>query len=307
MRNLFGAVLGKINFLSGFLIASLMFGAGAVAINVSNSPETGYLLCYNTKTKVVTFPNSFSCPKGSRPLELGAQGEPGLDGADGMDGRPGPQGPVGPAGPKGEPGTAVSVTSLVKAVLPKVEPSVYKIQCGDSIGSGFGIDINIHADAKAKGYKGTIITNHHVVRKCLGQSITVTQNKRNLGGSVWNWDVASDLALIHTLGDVVALPVATNKPERGDFVLAIGSPYGLEGSVSAGIVSNIDEDTVVTDAAIDTGNSGGPLVNQFGQYVGINSWGWEGAQGSSHAVKPGLLCRSILVCPSGSNLLQWSR
>jgi len=119
--------------------------------------------------------------------------------------------------------------------------------------------------------------------------------------------VNSDLALIHTVGEVVPLSVATTKPERGDFVLAIGSPYGLEGSVSAGIVSNLDEDTVVTDAAIDTGNSGGPLVNQSGQYVGINSWGWEGAQGSSHAIKPGLLCRSILVCPVGSNLLQWSR
>ena len=145
------------------------------------------------------------------------------------------------------------------------------------------------------------------VSKLLAQSVTVTQSRRNLGGYVWAWDVESDLALIHTVEEVVPLSVATTKPERGDFVLAIGSPYGLEGSVSAGIVSDLDDDTVVTDAAIDIGNSGGPLLNQLGQFIGINSWGWEGSQGSSHAIKPGLLCRSVLICPTGANLLQWSR
>jgi hypothetical protein len=301
------STFSKLNFISGFTIASLLFGVSAVAINVGNTPESGYLLCYNMKTKIVTFPNSYSCPKGTKPLEMGAQGEPGINGINGLDGRQGPQGPAGPSGPKGDPGTSISISSLVKTILPKVEPSIYKIKCGNFIGSGFGIDININADAKAKGYKGTIITNHHVVRNCLAQSVTVTQNQRNLGGFVWNWDVDSDLAMIHTIGDVTPLSVATTKPERGDFVLAIGSPYGLEGSVSAGIVSNLDDDTVVTDAAIDTGNSGGPLVNQSGEYIGVNTWGWEGAQGSSHAMKPGLLCRQILVCPAGSNLLKWSR
>lgn len=300
----------KLRFISGFVIATLIFGVSAVAINIDNTPETGYLLCYNTKTKVVIFPNAYSCPKGTKPLEVGAQGIPGQDGLDGIDGRPGltgATGPTGPQGPKGDPGTSLSITTLVKSIIPKVEPSVYKIQCGTFVGSGFGIQISLSADATAQGFKGTVITNHHVVRNCLGQPVTVTQNLRNLGGKVWNWDISNDLALIHTIGDVVPLRVATTKPERGDFVLALGSPYGLEGSVSAGIVSNLDADTVVTDAAIDTGNSGGPLVNQSGEYIGINSWGWEGAQGSSHAIKPGVLCRNILVCSVNNDLLKWSR
>ena len=89
--------------------------------------------------------------------------------------------------------------------------------------------------------------------------------------------------------------------------MAFGAPYGLEGSVSVGIVSNLDSDSVVTDAAIDSGNSGGPLVNASGQFVGMNTWGWVGAQGSSHALSPGNFCRQVLVCPVNSSYLTWSR
>ena len=89
--------------------------------------------------------------------------------------------------------------------------------------------------------------------------------------------------------------------------MAFGNPYGLEGTVTSGIVSNIDADTIVTDAAIDPGASGGPLVNELGEYIGINTWGWNDAQGSSHALKPGLLCRKFLVCSVNSNLLTWSK
>jgi S1-C subfamily serine protease len=128
-----------------------------------------------------------------------------------------------------------------------------------------------------------------------------------LGGFVWNWDFDNDLAIIHTIGEVETLEAAQTKPQRGDFVVAFGNPYGLEGTVTAGIVSNIDDDTIITDAAIDPGASGGPLVNDLGEYIGINTWGWTDAQGSSHALKPGLLCREILVCSKNSDLLTWSK
>jgi S1-C subfamily serine protease len=296
--------LPRFRFIVGFVLGSLVFGTAAYSVNVDNTPERGYLLCYNAKTKAVTFPGKLSCPSGTKSLELGAQGPAGVDGKNGVNGK---NGINGLNGKDGSNGGGVSPSTLIKSLIELVEPTIYKISCGDSVGTGFGISISISAEAEAKGYKGSLITNSHVVEDCLDESVTVTQNGRNLGGFVWNWDFDNDLAIIHTIGEVETLEAAQTKPERGDFVVAFGNPYGLEGTVTSGIVSNIDDDTIITDAAIDPGASGGPLVNDLGEYIGINTWGWADAQGSSHALKPGLLCREILVCSKNSDLLTWSK
>lgn len=102
------APLARSKFMLGFLLASFLFGSTAIAVNVNNTPEGGYLLCYNTTSKAVTFPGTLKCPKGTRPLELGAQGLPGQDGIDGEDGRSGAQGPVGPQGPQGPKGDSAN-------------------------------------------------------------------------------------------------------------------------------------------------------------------------------------------------------
>jgi S1-C subfamily serine protease len=296
--------LPRFRFIVGFVLGSLVFGAAAYSVNVDNTPERGYLLCYNAKTKAVTFPGKLSCPSGTKSLELGAQGPAGVDGKNGVNGK---NGINGLNGKDGSNGGGVSPSTLIKSLIDLVEPTIYKISCGDSVGTGFGINISISAEAEAKGYNGSLITNVHVVEDCLDENVTVTQNGRNLGGFVWNWDFDNDLAIVHTIGEVETLEAAQTKPERGDFVVAFGNPYGLEGTVTSGIVSNIDDDTIITDAAIDPGASGGPLVNVLGEYIGINTWGWADAQGSSHALKPGLLCREILVCSKNSDLLTWSK
>ena len=308
-------------FVVGFIVGAMLFSGSAFAYKSyvsENTPETGYLLCANSKTKAVTFPNKLSCPAGTIALDLGASGgvagDDGRDGATGGNGAQGPAGPAGPmgltgpagpAGPKGADGT--NTKALIDSLGKIVDPAVYLITCGTTSGSGFGIEITLNADAKAKGYVGVIATNYHVVKNCLATSVSVTQNSRNLGGYTHNWDIKNDVALVYTLGTVTTLNPAPYKPSRGDFVVAFGAPYGLEGSVSIGIVSNLDVDSVVTDAAIDSGNSGGPLVNSLGQFVGMNTWGWEGAQGSSHALTPGNFCRIVLVCPVNSTYLSWSR
>jgi len=305
-------VPGGIKFLVGLAVGAILFSSSAVAyINYvsDNTPEGGYLLCANLKTKVVTFPNKLSCPSGTKALDMGAatgmEGPMGSDGPMGPQGFSGAQGMTGPVGPKGADG--VSTKALIDSLGKIVDKAVYKIECGKFFGSGFGIDINISADSKSKGYKGAIVTNHHVVEDCLGKSVSVSQNNRNLGGYVYTWDIENDLALIYTIGAVSVLSPAITKPARGDTVVAFGNPYGLEGSVSVGIVSNFDADSVVTDAAIDSGNSGGPLVNTSGQFIGVNTWNFEGSQGSSHALTPGNLCRDILVCPVNSDFLSWSK
>ena len=298
---------GLSKFLSGIVIGAVFFGGTAYASSLvfaDNTPEGGYVLCANNKTKAVTFPNKLSCPPGSKLLDFGASIRAGADGLDGFDGRDGADGRDGRDGRDGADG---SPSALIKKLIPLVEPAVYKIECGTFSGSGFGIQISIPKSVSDQGFQGSIITNHHVVKNCLGANVPVTQNGRNLGGKVTGWDVKNDIALIYTIGLVKTLKPAIAEPKRGDFVMSFGNPYGLEGSVSAGIVSNRDEDSVITDAAIDEGNSGGPLVNADGDFVGMNTWGWEGAQGNSHALSPGVLCRAILICPVDSTFLKWSK
>lgn len=303
---------GAGKFLAGVIIGAALFSGSAIAINnyiSDNTPENGYLLCANLKTKVVTFPNKLSCPVGTKALDMGAvTGVDGAEGPEGPEGPTGPQGPqgmTGPAGPKGLDGT--NTKALIDSLGKIVDKATYMITCGEYFGSGFGINISLDASSKSKGYQGAIVTNHHVVEDCLGESVSVTQNNRNLGGYVYTWDVKNDIAVIYTIGTVSFLQPAITKPSRGDTVVAFGNPFGLEGSVSVGIVSNFDTDSVVTDAAIDSGNSGGPLVNTSGQFIGINTWNFEGSQGSSHAITPGNLCRVVLICPVNSEFLSWSK
>ena len=82
----FFKVKRNLKFLAGLVIGISVTGTTAYSVSVNNTPEGGYLLCVNPSSKVVTFPGKLSCPKGSRPLELGAQGLPGEDGSDGLDG-----------------------------------------------------------------------------------------------------------------------------------------------------------------------------------------------------------------------------
>jgi len=104
-------MLGKARFTIGFIVGSIIFGSSAFAattILATNTPDGGYLLCFNSKTKAVTYPGKLSCPTGTKALDLGAGwGEDGVDGVDGIqgpEGRQGIQGIPGIQGPKGSTG-----------------------------------------------------------------------------------------------------------------------------------------------------------------------------------------------------------
>ncbi len=140
-----------------------------------------------------------------------------------------------------------------------------------SLGSGVIIDAG----------KGYILTNHHVIEGA--DEITVTlRDQRQFTAEMVGSDPEVDLALVRIqASDLVALPVADSDAVRvGDFVVAIGSPFGLGQTVTYGIVSALGrsglgiegyEDFIQTDASINPGNSGGPLVNMNGELVGVNT------------------------------------
>ncbi len=140
-----------------------------------------------------------------------------------------------------------------------------------SLGSGVIVDA-------ARGY---ILTNHHVVEGADEIMVTL-RDQRQLSAKVVGSDPEVDLALVEIkAGDLVDLPMADSDRVRvGDFVVAIGSPFGLGQTVTYGIVSALGrtdlgiegyEDFIQTDASINPGNSGGPLVNMDGELVGINT------------------------------------
>lgn len=101
-------MFGKARFTIGFIVGSIVFGSSAFAattILATNTPDGGYLLCFNSKTKAVTYPGKLSCPTGTKALDLGAGwGEDGVDGIQGPVGPQGIQGIPGIQGPKGSTG-----------------------------------------------------------------------------------------------------------------------------------------------------------------------------------------------------------
>ena len=129
---------------------------------------------------------------------------------------------------------------------------------------------------------GYILTNYHVIQSADKITVTLPSNS-SFPAEVIGFDRQSDLAVLKIDADE-PLPFAqigdSEKVKVGDWVLAIGSPFGLQKTVTAGIVSatgrvgltQIFGDYIQTDAAINPGNSGGPLVNARGEVVGINSF-----------------------------------
>ena len=179
--------------------------------------------------------------------------------------------------------TATLPDGSVAKVAAKVLPSVVSIQFTGTAGSGTGSGVVIDDS-------GLIVTNNHVVEEAAnGGSLTVSfQDGTTTSAEIVGRDPSADLAVIRVDGVDNLVPAKLGNSDDlqvGESVIAIGSPLGLNGTVTTGIVSalnrpvlpdpNSSDDSVLnaiqTDAAINPGNSGGALVNLDGELVGINS------------------------------------
>ena len=150
-------------------------------------------------------------------------------------------------------------------------PAAPRDRVEQSLGSGVIVDA-------AKGY---ILTNNHVIAGADDISVTL-QDGRTFKGKLIGTDPATDVAVVQIKADhLQALPMSDSSTLRvGDYVVAVGEPFGLGQTVTAGIVSALGrsglgdssyQNFIQTDASINPGNSGGPLVNLRGQMVGINT------------------------------------
>jgi len=163
-------------------------------------------------------------------------------------------------------------------------PSDPREQFRRGLGSGFNIDPN-----------GLALTNNHVVEGAVSIRVRFDDG-RSFDAEVKGRDPPTDLAVIQLKGELKNLPVVklgdSDATRVGDWVLAIGNPFGLASSVSAGILSAKEryigagpyDDFLQTDAAINPGNSGGPLFNMTGEVIGINTAIVGGGSGIGFAV-----------------------
>lgn len=186
-----------------------------------------------------------------------------------------------PTAPIAPSDVTVPVTSAIADIAAAVQPAVVQINIEGSDGEGNGSGFVISND-------GYILTNHHVagVAGENGSLEVMFADGSKASGTLVGSDAGYDVAVVKVeRTGLTAVPLGSSEGLRvGETVVALGSPLGLQGTVTAGIVSALDRpvtaggqgdtsfiNAIQTDAAINPGNSGGPLVNADGEVIGINS------------------------------------
>jgi S1-C subfamily serine protease len=202
----------------------------------------------------------------------------------------GPQHPPGPAGPPPDDGEALDAFSrVVVRVAETLGPAVVNLRGGRGRRQEAGSGVLFTPD-------GFLLTNHHVVGR--GGPVRVRLGDgRELAGRVVGADPWTDLAVVQA--DGAGLPYAafgdSARLRVGQLVVAIGSPFGFESTVTAGVVSalgrtlrsitgHLVDNVIQTDAALNPGNSGGPLVDSRGLVIGVNTAIIRPAQGICFAI-----------------------
>src|SRR3954451_22619943 len=231
---------------AGFALAATLLPLDAWA---RGAPESFADLAEEIMPAVVNISASTTVEARSRTLPQLPQGTPFEDLFEEFFNRRGQGGPGGPGGPNGD--------------APRQRRS-------NSLGSGFVVDPS-----------GIVVTNNHVIGDANEITVIFSDGQR-LKAEIVGKDSKVDLAVLKVKPEKPLKAVTFGDSEKmrpGDWVLAIGNPFGLGGSVTAGIVSargrNIEsgpyDNYIQTDASINKGNSGGPLFNMNGEVIGINT------------------------------------
>jgi putative serine protease PepD len=236
---------GAAEVLIGFILGAVSVGGYAIA-NPNNVPLVK--ACIDNKTKALYASTNGSCAKGRSVIDIGATG------------------------------------ANVKSIAQLVSPSVVSIKVTAGVGSGSGSG-SIYKSSPTLSY---IITNNHVIENAVTNGkIEVELNNGDIyTATIVGRNSDYDLAVISiNKGNLPEIPRGDSSSLAiGDVVIAFGSPLGLSGTVTSGIVSALNRpvttgsttaesymDAIQTDAAINPGNSGGPLVDSQGKAVGVNS------------------------------------
>jgi putative serine protease PepD len=188
------------------------------------------------------------------------------------------------------------------AIARDVEPSVFTIETDYGLGSGWV--------ARSGSSGSELVTNFHVIAEAWNEGVVtvdVRQGDRSLKGTIARVDPNDDLAVIHVGQTLPVLRTARARPILAQPVMVIGSPLGLGGSVSAGVISGFrsleGSDYVQFSAPISPGNSGGPVVDARGRVVAVASAKFEGSgiEALSLGIPVQTACSVVVVCLLGSD------
>ena len=201
-------------------------------------------------------------------------------------------------------------------LIDQVRASTVTILCKDSQGSGWVVSLeDLEDDASEEDlaldrkYPNEVITNHHVIEECVDEptSVRARAGAEEYDAYLYTWDEENDLALVAITQDVPFLEVS-KQPEPGWWAMAVGTPYGLEGSVSIGNVMNIEDFEVYSTSPLNSGNSGGPMVNSRGEVMGTSTAtriGEEDPQDWNIAVGSPALCVELILCEEDDSVFLW--
>ena len=245
-------------FVAGVAVA----GGGAYAVT-STAPKIS--ACVDNRTKVMYLTEKTRCPAGRTLVSWNIAG---------------PQGPAGQDGITKDNSGNLSIKDIAKKVLPTVVSISVSSTSGSETGSG--------SIVQSESTRSYIVTNNHVIDSAVsGGKVTVEfQDGTELSATIKGRDIAYDLAVLEIAkGNLPTIDIGDSSTVLiGDLSVAIGSPLGLSGTVTSGIISALNRpvlagstnqasyiDALQTDAAVNPGNSGGPLVNGQGQVIGVNS------------------------------------
>jgi len=171
------------------------------------------------------------------------------------------------------------------------------------LGTGWALDIETERENE---YPTALVTNHHVIENCLngkGEVFVEALEGEKILAVIDNWDATNDLAIIATKLVIKPLELSQNNPSPGYWVMAVGTADGYEGSVAFGNVLNVTDTEVLITAAISSGNSGGPLVDNEGKVIGTNSWSAAKEQYNG-AMSLDAMCIGIMTC-EGKTYWDW--
>jgi hypothetical protein len=184
-----------------------------------------------------------------------------------------------------------------EAVADKVLPSVFRVTSQTGTGTGFAFA------NEAPGGGSYVITNYHVVDanwESGQKKVDLEQQNRRFSGEIIKVDPDADLAMIQVTDAFPRLASAPEPARPGQPVVVVGSPLGLEDSVTSGVISaqrTINGGPVLQfDAPVNPGNSGGPIVNAQGQVVGVVNAKLRDAEGISLGIPVAVVCEKLGIC-----------
>jgi len=191
--------------------------------------------------------------------------------------------------------TQVDWSTIARAV----QPSIFTVVTEHGLGSGWV--------ARTGAGGSDVVTNFHVVAEALNAgnvAVHLRQGDRTIQGTITQMDPNDDLAIIHIAERSPALHTAIERPQLGDTVMAVGSPLGLGGSVSLGVISGFRSveggDYIQFSAPISPGNSGGPVLDRHGSVVAVAAakFTGTGVEALSLAIPVATACTMVPCSPA---------